>query len=687
LSRKSKYITGIIIFLISITVYWSGTYPTITWWESSEYSAAASCLGITGAPGSIFLTLLGWIVSKFSSHPAFLFNLLAGAIASLAILLCFMVAQKLPRLFQRNLNVDFSPIKNVLVAAASGIVICSATPWEYAIVFAPYILTALFTMIILLTVLNWWENAEKTGSWKGIFLITLFIGLDFSVHRTNAILIPGILILMLIRNYRIFLNYRSYLAAFSGILLGGSVQLLYIPMSWLDPALNLGETNNFSSWWDFISLKQYGGSFLTDIFIRKGPLWSYQIPYYWKGFAHNFFYFDPSTLILGFVPALLGTTGIVHILRKNRKLGLALVLLFLVSIASSIIYFNLPENYFRTVYRHFLPTFFIFGVFIFTGTGALMEYLSRIPGKTTKWLAISGLLILIPGTAFVRFFSNKSMLDGSGRTFTVDHAHNIVGSVGKNGILFSYADNHYFPELYLQIAEKVRPDIDHCNLSLLNLEWYVQQKKRHDPAFPFRGSEVNLKQFLYENWKPISCELAVPDSLSMKYPGALKTIPLTLSALRENNTNLLQDLVLFDIIRNNQWGRPLYFVKQYMDPALNNWLKPWLSDEGLVYRLIPDSTMKTNGPAILKNLATFRVNGYSDNAVTLDNESKETGKLYYDLFLTVVKEKIKEGNWSEAFDYLSRMKEILPFQRLTPDQEIQNENNALEEMINSEINK
>jgi hypothetical protein len=125
--------------------------------------------------------------------------------------------------------------------------------------FTPYILTAMFTVLILLAVLRWWINADNSDSWKNIFIVTLLLGVDFSVHRTNAVLLPGILAIMLIRNPKTFLNYKSYLAAISGIILGLSIQLLYIPMSLNDPPLNLGGTNSLSRWWEFISLQQYGG--------------------------------------------------------------------------------------------------------------------------------------------------------------------------------------------------------------------------------------------------------------------------------------------------------------------------------------------------------------------------------------------------------------------------------------------
>ena len=77
--KNFNRITLIVIFVLGIILYWITAYPSITWWDSSEYSTAAACFGLSGAPGSIILTFFGWLLSKLpSEHPAFLFNMFAG---------------------------------------------------------------------------------------------------------------------------------------------------------------------------------------------------------------------------------------------------------------------------------------------------------------------------------------------------------------------------------------------------------------------------------------------------------------------------------------------------------------------------------------------------------------------------------------------------------------------------------
>jgi hypothetical protein len=79
---------------------------------------------------------------------------------------------------------------DLMIVIGSGLIICSSTLWEYSIMFAPYVLTGLCTILILLSILNWWEKSVREDSWKHLFIIALLFGVDFSVHRTKAVLMP-----------------------------------------------------------------------------------------------------------------------------------------------------------------------------------------------------------------------------------------------------------------------------------------------------------------------------------------------------------------------------------------------------------------------------------------------------------------------------------------------------------------
>ena len=680
MNKRINALTSYIILGLGIIIYWLTAYPTIAWWDTSEYAAATVCFGLTGAPGSIIMTTLGWLSIKVvPCNPAYVLNLLAGLIGALTIFASFKIFKKVLRLESNNSD-SFRPIENFGLIVASLIIISSLSLWDYSTMFTPYILTALFTMLILWAVLKWWDNANTKNSWKNIFWITLLLGVDFSVHRTNSVLIPGIILMMLIRNYKFILNPKSYLAAFSGIIIGLSLQLLYIPMSLNDPIMNLGATNDLQSWWNFISLKQYGGSFLLDIIVRKGPFWTYQVPYYFERFAEQYFYLNKSTLFLGCIPVILGVIGIIYLFKINKRIGFALVSFFVVTVAVSIIYFNLPEHYFRTIYRHYLPTFTIFSIFIFAGVYYLVQLLTQLVGK--KRIIITSLLFaILIATVFAQLSKNLPARNNSNNWITYNHAKNILQSVDKNGILFSDWDNTIWPELYIQIAEKYRPDITQCNSSLSNLDWYLKQIKQHDKNFPFEGDGFDIKKIFYSNWKTINCSIALDSLAKNEYKTRTEIVQLSLPPLRNDSSVMLQDIVLFDIIKNNKWKRPIYFIKQGFGSELKEWLKPFLIDEGLVYKLVPDSSLKTNTEVLENNLTKYNIDCFNNNSIYLDGVSVGVGNLYYGMFIKVINRKLELYKIDEAEKLYKQMIGKLPTERLNPDKEVQKEINGIKNEI------
>jgi hypothetical protein len=186
---------------VCLAIYWRTAYPTITWWDSPNYSLAATTLGITAPPGSLLLTLLGWPFTRIALGlaPAHTLNLLAGVIAAATVGLVCLAAQQL---YQQTEAGRASGTRPFAAGAALGAIAfgAAATQWEHAITFTPYILTALFTAGLVVTLLRWWKVAADPTSWRRLAFLGLLFGLDFSVHRTNALLLPGALVWILLRH-------------------------------------------------------------------------------------------------------------------------------------------------------------------------------------------------------------------------------------------------------------------------------------------------------------------------------------------------------------------------------------------------------------------------------------------------------------------------------------------------------
>jgi hypothetical protein len=257
----------------------------------------------------------------------------------------------------------------------------------------------------------------------------------------------------------------------------------------------------------------------------------------------------------------------------------------------------------------------------------------------------------------------------------------MINSIDKQGILFSNGDNQYFPELYLQIAENKRPDILHCCLPALNVGWYIRQTQRHDKDFPFRGEGVDIDRFNYKSWVTQFYSIPVGDSIKLRYGSRMDTLHLSLRALRIHSLILLQDVALFDILKNNKWKRPIYFIKQGFDEVLFNWLRPYLRDEGLVLEFVPDSSLGVDVTTIERDLDKFSFSGYNDYSITLDDVSKQVGEQYYEMYLKVAGYKAEIEDWKGALSYIKQMKEVLPFDRLQPDKTVIERTDQLDRLV------
>ena len=145
---------------IAFVVYAGTAARTITWWDGSSYPLAAVTLGIPGAPGSLLLVLLGWLLSRFPIvHPiAFQLNLFAAVLVATLVGLVSWLGARLATPEGREPGAA-----EHLAGGFAGLTLAFAvTPWTYAIQLTPYSLSALWTALILVVALAWWRRPETS---------------------------------------------------------------------------------------------------------------------------------------------------------------------------------------------------------------------------------------------------------------------------------------------------------------------------------------------------------------------------------------------------------------------------------------------------------------------------------------------------------------------------------------------
>lgn len=346
-----------------------------------------------------------------------------------------------------------------------------------------------------------------------------------------------------------------------------------------------------------------------------------------------------------FLPLLLGLFGFLYQLKKKDGDWLVLAVSFVMTGIALIVFLNSPPTEPRERDYIYVGSFYFFALWTGLGVLALQQWLSRATKKeVVAGLMACGLAAAVPGIMGYKSWDNH---DRSDRTHSVDFARNMLSSCAPNAILFTGADNDSFPLWYVQDVEGFRKDVRVCCLSLLGLDWYIDQMTRKvndsealtlslktdqyrkgiNDYIDFQenpnvkdGIDLNdYLQLIHQNNPaiqtptPVGTMNILPSSVfSLKLdPEQLRKSGQVESRfdplLRERMTwtfgkrSIRKDeLIQLDIIAQNRFKRPIYFATTI---GSNNYLglKEFMQLEGYAYRLMP-----------------FRVEGAEDGYVHSD---------------------------------------------------------------------
>ncbi len=342
-----------------------------------------------------------------------------------------------------------------------------------------------------------------------------------------------------------------------------------------------------------------------------------------------------------FIPLILGLLGILWHYKNNRKDFFALLSLFIITGLGIIVYSNQPPNEPRE--RDYVLAGSMFTYAIWIGMGALYLFdLLKNKIKNMSPMAPAGIAVGVALMApLIMGFQNYDDHSRWGHTAARDYASNFLNSCAPNAIIFTYGDNDTYPLWYAQEVEGIRTDVRVVNLSLIAVDWYIEQMRRKindSPALNFtipqeayRGRKRN--QVFYYSPTDQDREMSLGDALKFigeSHPlkaGNVSTesylpsrnIYIPVDRQRAINQGLIteadtqytnrlrldirrsyitkDELAVMDIINSNFYDRPIYFSVTCTEEKMLG-LGPHFQLEGLGLRLLPIQSRPTRGLGI-----------------------------------------------------------------------------------------
>lgn len=423
--------------------------------------------------------------------------------------------------------------------------------------------------------------------------------------------------------------------------------------------------------------------------------------------GHNTFYM---------LPLLLGIIGIlVQALKKGDKgvqgFWITFSLFFMTGIAI-VLYLNQPPYQPRERDYAYVGSFYAFCIWIGIGVAGIARLLehAKIPPVFASVEATVICLVAVPIQMASQTWDDH---DRSERYVARDFGRNYLESCEPNAIIFTHGDNDTFPLWYVQEVEGVRTDVRVCNTSYLQTDWYINQMKRQaynsDPlpiSWTYKDYLQGQHEHIYilpssEQPRPINLGTAL-DFIKSNDPkhkrsygnSMLDYISTSRFTLRVDSATVVNnktvnpeyepyieneltmnfdgrnfitkvDVISMDMIRTNQWERPIYYAST-VPGTLYNYVGNNLQKTGLALQLVPMNTTKhnitINTTKMYDNVMNkFKWGGIDKSEVYLEENTMRMCKSYRQvLFADLAETLMRESKADSAVKVLDRCLEVLP---------------------------
>lgn len=535
---------------------------------------------------------------------------------------------------------------------------------------------------------------------------TIFMGIS------GTFMVFGLFFVLAFISGAVILHYRSveWSSLLMGMIAASALVLIIVSVgrstyfmisirSAMDPLINENDPSSLGMLY-YLQREQYGTtSLLSTMFDRAAPFWDYQIKYmYLRYFGWNFIgkglTFDPngrgfileSLSFIGLLglPFIIGIIGFVYHSIKDWKKFIPVFLFFIISGLFLVIYLNQPNPQPRERDYVYVGSFFVFAIWVGFGSLAILEGIKRLFANDAFQKAITlfaggALLLICPVNEFKHNYDSH---DRTGNYVPWDYSYNILMSCEPDAIIFTNGDNDTFPLWYLQEVEGIRKDVRIVNLSLLNTTWYVNQLKHYEPKLTIALSDEQINSLSPIAWESQELQIQVPQEAFVKHfqeygqevPAQYKdvtSIPVQAnSTLNVGSQTALkvQDLMVYHIIINNAWRKPVYFAIT-VSPSFYVGFDKYFRLDGLAWKITPVQGVAIREDILEKNLMeVFQYRGLDDRDVFLDYGTLRLLYNYRQGYLQLINHYLNKRDNPKALEVLKSMEENTPDFRMFNDQ-------------------
>ena len=414
------------------------------------------------------------------------------------------------------------------------------------------------------------------------------------------------------------------------------------------------------------------------------------------------------------LPLLFGLLGLFFHASKRKNDFIGLLALFIITGLGIIIYSNQPPNEPRERDYVLVGSFFTFAMWIGMAVLALFEmYRNRVKGNLPVGaLAATAIVLIVP---LLMGFQNFDDMTRRHHTGARDYANNFLQSCDKNAIIFTYGDNDTYPLWYAQEVENIRRDVRVVNLSLIAVDWYINQLNRkvndsppikisltpekirgykRNQVFvdPYKnGPRMNLKDAIRFVGEDHPVPVSSGRTLESYLPTGKFSIPVNRNLVQQNGIvkdmeNVIDeltfeisksyvlkgDLAVMDIIANNIWERPIYFAVTVRNESLLG-LDKYLQMEGLGLKIVPIQTGKdplvpgvlgkgrVDADKVYDNVMNkFKWGNFDKYELFVDKSYAPSVQSHRYMMLRAIQEFLRRGEKAKAIELCDKYFEVFP---------------------------